>query len=222
MSSSCPSDPAAAGIPHPPQVAGEVFGARLPNAIRYAALLAGTGVTHGLIGPREVPRLWDRHILNCAVVGEAMPVAGARVIDVGSGAGLPGVALAIARPDLDVHLIEPMLRRTEWLATCVAELRLANVTVHRGRADAYAGSLTGRYVTARAVARLPKLLGWCAPLAESGGEIVVMKGSSAAVELAEAAVLLRSLHLGAGRVVTVGAALPDPTTLVVVARRPRS
>ena len=208
MSSSCPSDPAEAGIPHPPQVAGEVFGARLPNAIRYAALLAGTGVTHGLIGPREVPRLWDRHILNCAVVGEAMPVAGARVIDVGSGAGLPGVALAIAR--------------TEWLATCVAELRLANVTVHRGRADAYAGSLTGRYVTARAVARLPKLLGWCAPLAESGGEIVVMKGSSAAVELAEAAVLLRSLHLGAGRVVTVGAALPDPTTLVVVARRPRS
>lgn len=229
MSSSFPPDPTEAppgdpggeapGIPDPPAVARDIFGDRLPIALRYADLLADTGVSHGLIGPREVPRLWSRHLLNCAVVGEAMPVSGALVVDVGSGAGLPGIPLAIARPDLQIHLVEPMLRRTEWLSAVVAELGLDTVTVHRGRAQEYAARLPSRYVTSRAVARLPKLLGWCAPLLAPGGEIVAMKGSSAAEELAEAGPLLRRLRLGSGSVVAVGRTLAEPTTLVVVPRR---
>jgi 16S rRNA (guanine527-N7)-methyltransferase len=160
-----------------------VFGERMPLAVRFAEILADTGVSHGLIGPREVPRLWERHVLNCAVVADAFP-QGARVVDVGSGAGLPGIALAIARPDLDVHLVEPMLRRTEWLSGVVAELGLDAVTVHRGRAEELAGTVSAPYVTARAVARLDKLARWCVPLLEAGGTLVAMKGRSAAEELA--------------------------------------
>ena len=129
-----PSTPPAA-----PSGAAAVFGARLGLAEQFVAMLADTGVSHGLIGPREVPRLWERHVLNCAVIEDAFP-QGARVVDVGSGAGLPGVALAIARPDLEVHLVEPMLRRTTWLEGVVADLGLAGVTVHRGRAEELAGT----------------------------------------------------------------------------------
>ena len=120
--------------PPAPAGAAQVFGERLALAERFTAILASSGVSHGLIGPREVPRLWERHVLNCAVIHPAIPV-GAMVIDVGSGAGLPGLALAIARPDLDLHLVEPMLRRTNWLSMAVADLELTNVSVHRGRAD---------------------------------------------------------------------------------------
>ncbi len=155
----------------------------MPLAVRFAEILADTGVSHGLIGPREVPRLWERHVLNCAVVADAFP-QGARVVDVGSGAGLPGIALAIARPDLDVHLVEPMLRRTEWLSGVVAELGLEAVTVHRGRAEELVGTVSAPYVTARAVARLDKLARWCVPLLEPAGTMVAMKGRSAAAELA--------------------------------------
>ena len=108
-------DESPVALPAAPSGAAAVFGERMPLAVRFAEILADTGVSHGLIGPREVPRLWERHVLNCAVVADAFP-QGARLVDVGSGAGLPGVALAIARPDLDVHLVEPMLRRTEWLS----------------------------------------------------------------------------------------------------------
>ena len=170
--------------PAAPEGAAGLFGDRLPLAVRYADLLADTGVTHGLLGPREVPRLWERHLLNCAVVGDAFP-AGARVIDVGSGAGLPGVVLAIMRPDLEVHLVDPMLRRTEWLTAVVDELSLASVTVHRGRAEELAGSLKAPWVTARAVARLDKLARWCVPLLDGGGTVVAMKGRSAHQELEE-------------------------------------
>ncbi len=156
----------------------------MPLAVRFAEILADTGVSHGLIGPREVPRLWDRHVLNCAVVADAFPV-GARLVDVGSGAGLPGVALAIVRPDLEVHLVEPMLRRTQWLTGVVQELGLDTVTVHRGRAEELAGTLSAPFVTARAVARLDKLARWCVPLLEPRGTLVAMKGRSAAEELAE-------------------------------------
>ena len=137
----------------------------MPLAEQFAAILADTGVSHGLIGPREVPRLWERHLLNCAVIADAFPRE-ARLIDVGSGAGLPGVVLAIVRPDLEVHLVEPMLRRTQWLEGVVADLGLASVTVHRGRAEEFAGVLAAPYVTARAVARLDKLARWCVPLRE--------------------------------------------------------
>jgi len=146
----------------------------MPIATAFVAILADTGVSHGLIGPREVPRLWDRHVLNCAVIEDAFP-SGARVIDVGSGAGLPGLALAITRSDLDVHLVEPMLRRTKWLSETVAALHLDNVTVHRGRAEEFAGVLSAPWATARAVARLDKLARWCVPLLADRGTLVAMK-----------------------------------------------
>lgn len=171
-------------LPAAPSGAAAVFGERMPLAVRFAEILADTGVSHGLIGPREVPRLWDRHVLNCGVVADAFP-HGARLVDVGSGAGLPGVALAIARPDLEVHLVEPMLRRTEWLSGVVADLALDTVTVHRGRAEDLVGAVSAPWVTARAVARLDKLARWCVPLLETGGTLVAMKGRSAASELAE-------------------------------------
>lgn len=156
----------------------------MPLAEQFAGILADTGVSHGLIGPREVPRLWERHLLNCAVIADAFP-GEARVIDVGSGAGLPGVVLAIVRPDLEVHLVEPMLRRTQWLESVVADLGLGSVTVHRGRAEEFAGVLAAPFVTARAVARLDKLARWCVPLLEPQGVLVAMKGRSAATELEE-------------------------------------
>ncbi len=159
-----------------------VFGDRMPVAARFVEILADTGVSHGLIGPREVPRLWQRHVLNCAVVEDAFP-ASARVIDVGSGAGLPGIALAIVRPDLDLHLVEPMQRRTDWLDDTVTRLALDNVTVHRGRAEELADSLAAPWVTARAVARIAKLARWCVPLLDGRGTLVAMKGRSAQEEL---------------------------------------
>jgi 16S rRNA (guanine527-N7)-methyltransferase len=177
-----PDEPPVA-LPAAPSGAAAVFGERMPLAVRFAEILADTGVSHGLIGPREVPRLWERHVLNCAVVADAFP-EGSRLVDVGSGAGLPGVALAIVRPDLDVHLVEPMLRRTEWLSAVVAELGLDTVTVHRGRAEELVGTVSAPYVTARAVARLDKLARWCVPLLEPAGTLVAMKGRSAAEELA--------------------------------------
>ena len=177
-------DEAAVALPAAPPGAAAVFGDRLSLAVRFGEILADTGVTHGLIGPREVSRLWERHLLNCAVIADAFP-ADARIVDVGSGAGLPGVALAIVRPDLEVHLVEPMLRRTQWLAQVVAELGLDAVTVHRGRAEELAGTLAAPFVTARAVARLDKLARWCVPLLEPGGTLVAMKGRSAAEELAD-------------------------------------
>ncbi len=181
-------------LPAAPQGAAAVFGERLPLAVHFAEILADTGVSHGLIGPREVPRLWERHVLNCAVVADAFG-PDARVVDVGSGAGLPGVALAIARPDLEVHLVEPMLRRTQWLVSVLAELGLDSVTVHRGRAEELAGTVSAPYVTARAVARLDKLARWCVPLLEPGGTLVAMKGRSAAQELADDRPALAKLGL---------------------------
>ena len=154
----------------------------MPSAVRFVEILADTGVTHGLIGPREVPRLWERHVLNCAVIEDAFP-RDAKLVDVGSGAGLPGVALAIARPDLDVHLVEPMQRRTEWLTATVTDLGLDNVTVHRGRAEDLVGVVSAPWVTARAVARTAKLARWCVPLLDGRGTVVAMKGRSAQEEL---------------------------------------
>jgi len=176
-------DESPVALPAAPPGAAAVFGERMPLAVRFAEILADTGVSHGLIGPREVPRLWERHLLNCAVVADAFP-QGARLVDVGSGAGLPGIALAIVRPDLDVRLGEPMLRRTEWLSAVVAELGLDTVTVHRGRAEELVGAVSAPFVTARAVARLDKLARWCVPLLEPAGTLVAMKGRSAAEELA--------------------------------------
>ncbi|MEO7421321.1 MAG: 16S rRNA (guanine(527)-N(7))-methyltransferase RsmG [Ornithinibacter sp.] len=198
-----------------------MFGARLGLAERFAAILADTGVSHGLIGPREVPRLWERHLLNCAVIQDAFP-HDARLLDVGSGAGLPGLVLAVARPDLDIHLVEPMLRRTHWLSATVSDLELTRVTVHRGRAEDLAGSLSAPWVTARAVARLDKLARWCVPLLEPGGTLVAMKGRSAAAELEEDRPALERLGLERAAVTSHGAALlGEPVLTIDLGFRPR-
>ncbi len=162
---------------------------RLPLAEAYAASLADAGVVRGLIGPREAPRLWERHLLNCAVLGEAIP-AGSTVCDIGSGAGLPGIVLAIARPDLSLTLVEPLLRRTTYLDEVVAELELTNVEVIRGRADAVHGLRTFDVVTSRAVAPLGRLLEWSMPLVAASGELVAMKGSSLTAEIDDASAVL--------------------------------
>ncbi len=216
------SEPTAAGaLPPAPPIADEVFGDRLPLARRYAEHLADTGTSHGLIGPREVPRLWERHILNCAVIAELMPDE-ASVIDVGSGAGLPGICIALARPDLRITLIEPMERRTAWLETVCRDLELTNVTVVRGRAEECHGRLSADVVTARAVAALDKLARWCLPLVRPGGHLVAMKGSSAEREVADATRVLRRLGAVSTTVQQCGAStLETPTTVVVVEKRPR-
>lgn len=200
--------------PPAPTGATQVFGSRLALAQRFTALLADTGVSHGLIGPREVPRLWDRHVLNCAVIHPAI-AAGQMVIDVGSGAGLPGLALAIARPDLDLHLVEPMLRRTNWLSMAVDELELTNVTVHRGRAEQFWGVLSAPVVTARAVARLSELAGWCLPLVLPGGSMLALKGSHAADELAADRAVLHRLGAVAEAIESFGRGVVDPETTVL-------
>lgn len=196
-----------------PAAAVEVFGDRLDLATRYVDLLATDGVVRGLIGPRETPRLWERHLVNCGVMTSIIP-AGASVIDVGSGAGLPGLVLAIARPDLGITLVEPLARRTAFLDEAVASLGLDNVTVLRGRAEEV--DLPGAdVVTARAVAALDKLAGWCLPLAAVGGRLLAMKGSSAADEIAAGQAVVSSLGGGEAVIRLCGVGLIDPPTTVV-------
>jgi 16S rRNA (guanine527-N7)-methyltransferase len=190
---------------------------RLPLAEQYAELLATDGVVRGLIGPREVPRLWDRHLLNCAVLEELVP-EDAEVCDIGSGAGLPGLVLAIARPDLRVTLVEPLLRRTTFLEEVVAGLGLDRVEVVRGRADDLHGVRWFDVVTSRAVAPLDRLLRWSMPLVAPHGALVAMKGSSVPEEIGSAGEVLRSLGCGTPRVIPLGDGLLErPTTAVRVA-----
>ncbi|GAB2868026.1 16S rRNA (guanine(527)-N(7))-methyltransferase RsmG [Actinocorallia aurea] len=209
-------------VPEPvPAVASEVFGAALPLAERYVELLATAGVERGLIGPREVGRLWERHVINCAVLSEAVP-EGASVVDIGSGAGLPGLVLAIARPDLDITLLEPLLRRTTFLNEAVEELGLTNVTVRRGRAEEVVKDFAVDVVTARAVAPLDRLARWGLPLLRSGGELLALKGERAAVELDEAEEVLRKMGVRTAELLLVGQGKVDPPTTLVrlVAERP--
>lgn len=194
--------------------ASAVFGPRLDLATRYVALLAGTGVAHGLIGPREAPRLWTRHVLNCAVVQAGID-ADVQIADVGSGAGLPGIPLAIARPDIRVHLLEPLLRRASWLSSAVSDLGLDNVVVHRGRAQDLAGELLLPVVTARAVARLGVLAQWCLPLVQPGGSLLALKGMTAATELERERADLARLGVRSTSVETYGLRLVTPATTVV-------
>jgi 16S rRNA (guanine527-N7)-methyltransferase len=200
--------------PPPPAGAAEVFGSQLALAERFAGILADSGVSHGLVGPREVPRLWDRHVLNCAVVHPALP-PDVDVIDVGSGAGLPGLALAIARPDIRMHLVEPMLRRTTWLLAAVEELGLDNVTVHRGRAEQLWDQISAPVVTARAVARLGELARWSLPLLQPRGSMLALKGTSAQEELEADRAALRRLGAVSDAVETYGGEVVFPATIVV-------
>ena len=155
----------------------------------YADLLATDGVIRGLIGPREVARLWERHLLNCATLAELIP-AGANVCDLGSGAGLPGIVLGILRTDVRVTLVEPLLRRTSFLDAAVFALELDRVEVVRGRAESLHGRRTFDVVTARALAPLSRLVPWAMPLVAPGGELLALKGRSAAQEVGDAAKVL--------------------------------
>ncbi|QYJ03287.1 16S rRNA (guanine(527)-N(7))-methyltransferase RsmG [Nocardioides panacisoli] len=201
----------------PPAEARQLFPAdRWPAVERYAELLATVGAERGLIGPREVPRLWQRHLLNCAVLAEALP-RDSTVADIGSGAGLPGIVLGLARPDLRLTLIESLLRRTTFLEEVVAELGLDHVEVRRGRAEEQRDA---RYdvVTARAVAPLGRLAGWCMPLVAPHGALLAMKGSSAADEVTEAAAALAKLGCAPATVEELGVGVDgvEPTRLVRV------
>lgn len=196
--------------------AQRIFGNGLDLAERYVAHLAGSGIERGLIGPREVPRLWSRHVLNCAVVAELM-ADGARVADVGSGAGLPGLALAIARPDLELTLIEPLERRVTWLEEVVLDLGLSNVEIRRCRAEAAVGTVECDVVTARAVSALNTLVPLTVPLLDGSGDLLAIKGRSASEEIDKAAKTIRKLGGVSTEILVAGAdVLEEPTTVVRV------
>ncbi len=212
----------------PPAVAATVFGDALPLAERYVARLAGDGVARGLIGPREVPRLWERHVLNSAAIAEVVP-PGARVVDVGSGAGLPGIPLALARPDITLTLVEPMARRIEFLEEAVRDLARDQARdgfpawrVIRGRAEERAVvSAVGPVdvVTARAVAPLPRLVGWCRGLLRPGTQLIALVGARAVEELPAMLPELTAAGMRDVRPRAVGADLGDAATTVVVMTR---
>ncbi len=196
----------------------EFFGAAYGNVAGFDRLLREQGEQRGLIGPREVERLWERHLLNSAALVQYLPDSGT-VIDVGSGAGLPGIIVAMMRPDLDVVLIEPMERRTTWLSEVVETFGLKNVTVRRGRAEEYHGALEADVVTSRAVANLAKLARMSMPLVRRGGRMVVLKGRNAANEIEPARVVLRKFRADEPEllrgITVVGV---EPTTVVSVRR----
>lgn len=203
--------------PAPPEV-HTGFGEQAPLLQRYAELLATTGLERGLIGPREVPRLWQRHLLNCAGVTELIPAA-ARIADVGSGAGLPGLVIAIRRPDLDVTLIDSKLRACEFLQETVDTLALTNVTVHRSRMEEVELP-PFQAVTSRAVAELAQLIRWTWPLVAPGGSLLALKGGNVNAEIEAAQGLWRQWQLPPHRLHHVGVELVDPPTTVVELQRP--
>ncbi|MGN6335532.1 16S rRNA (guanine(527)-N(7))-methyltransferase RsmG [Mycobacterium sp.] len=211
---------AGAGAGVAPDAAATVFRERLGSAQRYAEILSAAGVERGLLGPREVARIWDRHILNSAAIAELLH-PGERVIDIGSGAGLPGIPLAIARPDLDVVLLEPLLRRSEFLNEVVDELGLA-VEVVRGRAEE--PEVRNRFgerdaAVSRAVASLDKLTKWSLPLLRPGGRMLAIKGARASDEVEQSRRVMAALGAADVRVVTCGANYLRPPATVVSARR---
>lgn len=209
--------------PEEPPGAARLLGPGLGRARAFVRELAGDGVTRGVVGPREVPRLWTRHVLNCAAVSELVP-EGSVVVDVGSGAGLPGLVLAMARPDLELVLVDSLLRRVRWLEQVVTVLDAVDegpplrVRVVRARAEELPGREQGDVVTSRAVAPLDRLAGWCAPLVAPGGRLLAVKGAGAADEVAEHAVALRRAGLRDVEVVTCGGGVLDEVTTVVRAR----
>ena len=191
-----------------------MFGTALPLAERYVQLLAGPGVTRGLLGPREVPRLWTRHVLNCAAVADLVPRP-ATLIDLGSGAGLPGIVLALLLPDVQVTLLERMERRSLFLDECVQELAWRNAQVYRATAEEVAGKLAADVVTARAVAPLDRLAGLAAGLVRPGGLILAVKGAAAEQEVTQARPVLRRLGMRDVAVVRAGDGKVDRAATVV-------
>lgn len=204
-----------------PESATRVFGVRADRAEAFAEILSVEGVLRGLIGPREPARLWSRHIMNSAVIGEAIG-EGLRVTDIGTGAGFPGIPLAIARPDLEVILVEPLLRRTTFLDEVVDRLELANVTVLRGRAEEKpiiieAGEAD--VVTSRAVAPLDRLARWSAPLIRVGGRLIALKGQTARDEIAEYGDAAAQVGLAELSVREAGVGVIDPPSTLLIGTR---
>jgi 16S rRNA (guanine527-N7)-methyltransferase len=204
----------------PPPEAAAVFGDGLERAQRYAQILADAGVERGLIGPRETSRLWDRHILNSAALAELLD-RDEQIADIGSGAGLPGIPLALARPDVRVTLIEPLLRRSDFLREVVDDLGV-DITVIRGRAEELSvrrqvGEMDA--VVSRAVAGLDKLTRWTMPLLRRGGRMLALKGQRASTELEEHRRVMEALGAVDARVVACGGDYLNPPATVVIARR---
>ena len=197
-----------------PETAKAVFGANYDKAVQYAELLSRDSEKLGLLGPRELDKLWSRHILNSAVVSEYIE-SGMKVADIGSGAGLPGLPVAIAKPDCQVTLVEPMERRSDWLKQVVSELKLDNVRVFRVRGE----DLDPQFdvVMARAVAALPKLIRFAIPGVLPGGRLLALKGAKAEEEIEEAKKLAKKFKLDSFEVVYAGGdKLEEPTKLVEV------
>lgn len=213
--------------PAPPAVAQDLFGDQLDAMQRYARWLVGAGVERGILGPREAERIWERHLLNSAAVGSFIPM-GSNVLDIGSGGGLPGLVLALLAPTNHVTLLEPMLRRVEFLEQVVNDLQLSNVSVVRGRADESTQTLATEFdiATARAVAPLAQLVAWAVPLVRPGGRVLALKGTNAAQELVEAGPALDQLGISGRTIHEVEVAgtvthivdLPVPS---VTSRRPQ-
>jgi 16S rRNA (guanine527-N7)-methyltransferase len=206
--------PATGSLPEAPAAAKVVFGSALGLAVRYAELLAGPGVERGVLGPREVSRLWDRHLLNCAAVAELVPRRSS-VVDVGSGAGLPGVILAMLLPDVKVVLLEPMARRTAFLEECIRVLGLSNAVICRRRAEEAAGDLVADVATARAVAPLALLAGLTLPLVRPGGLVLALKGAGAEREVEQARPALRQAGVREVTVLRAGVGRVSPPAVVV-------
>ena len=201
------------GAAPPPPAAVAVFGPALDQARAFAGLLATRGVEWGLIGPHEVTRLWDRHLLNCAVMADLIGSRYRTLVDIGSGAGLPGIVLAMIRPELTVTLLEPMERRCRFLSGCVAELGLANASVLRGRAEDV--TLRADVATARAVAPLDRLAELAVRVVRPGGLVLAIKGQTAEAELRKARPVLRRIGARGAKVVRAGQGKVDPATTVV-------
>jgi 16S rRNA (guanine527-N7)-methyltransferase len=195
-----------------PEIAALLFGNRIDLARAYTADLARRGEELGLIGPLELPRLWSRHIVNSVLVAPLLRpgITG----DVGSGAGLPGLVLAIARPDVHLVLIEPMERRVEWLLSESAELGLDNVSVVRARAEDARLEVPLDQVTARAVTALSKLIPVTAGLLRRGGEMIFMKGSRVADEITAAQKIIRKHRLSGVQVLVLGEGIAPESTRV--------
>ena len=195
-----------------PAAAVEIFGAQIEQARGYFKALVRDGDLLGLLGPREMPKLWTRHILNSAVVAELV-LDGKTVADVGSGAGLPGIPMALAQPNAQFTLIEPMERRSDWLKLMIDELGLTNVAVKRARAEEVGDVFD--IVTARAVSALPKLLKMCVPLTKHGGEVIALKGSKATDEIEDSKKLQKKLGIESFEIIKLGGKfLVDPTLVV--------
>jgi 16S rRNA (guanine527-N7)-methyltransferase len=184
-------------------------------------VLATDGVSRGLLGPHEVPRLWTRHLLNCGVITELVGDPNS-IVDLGSGAGLPGIVVAILRPDLKITLLEPLLRRSTFLVECIERLRLDNVDMMRGRAEEVVGDLSADVVLARAVAPLLRLARWAVPLLSDNGQLLAVKGANADREVAESKLVLDSLGVARTEILHVGENLVVPPTTVVRLRLGRS